>query len=66
MGDRQSYPDTGILPLLASYFNISIDELICYTPQMEPEDNRDLYHRLAVAFSEKPFDEVMGGVQRNN
>ncbi|WP_242296429.1 MULTISPECIES: helix-turn-helix domain-containing protein [unclassified Bacillus cereus group] len=55
----QSYPDITFLPLLASYFNISIDELICYTPQMEPEDIRDLYHRLAEAFSEKPFDEVM-------
>ncbi len=55
----QSYPDITFLPLLASYFNISIDELICYTPQMEPEDIRDLYHRLAEAFSEEPFDEVM-------
>lgn len=55
----QSYPDITFLPLLASYFNISIDELICYTPQMEQEDIRGLYHRLAEAFSEEPFDEVM-------
>ncbi|PFJ14039.1 transcriptional regulator [Bacillus cereus] len=55
----QSYPDITFLPLLASYFNISIDELISYTPQMEQEDIKDLYHRLAEAFSEEPFDEVM-------
>ncbi|PDZ43233.1 helix-turn-helix domain-containing protein [Bacillus wiedmannii] len=55
----QSYPDITFLPLLASYFNISIDELICYTPQMEQEAIKNLYHRLAEAFSEKPFDEVM-------
>ncbi|MFK4294740.1 transcriptional regulator with XRE-family HTH domain [Bacillus sp. RC240] len=55
----QSYPDITFLPLLASYFNISIDELICYTPQMEQEDIKNLYHRLAEAFSEEPFDEVM-------
>ncbi|HDR7436379.1 MULTISPECIES: helix-turn-helix transcriptional regulator [Bacillus] len=55
----QSYPDITFLPLLASYFNISIDELISYTPQMEQEDIKNLYHRLAEAFSEKPFNEVM-------
>ena len=52
MGDGAELSGYYILPLLASYFNISIDELICYTPQMEPEDIRDLYHRLAEAFSE--------------
>ena len=26
---------------------------------MEQEDIKDLYHRLAEAFSEEPFDEVM-------
>lgn len=55
----QSYPDITFLPLLASYFNISIDELISYKPQMEQEDIKELYHRLAEAFSEKSFDEVM-------
>lgn len=55
----QSYPDITFLPLLASYFNISIDELISYTPQMKQEDIKNLYHRLAEAFSEEPFDDVM-------
>ncbi|MGQ0518859.1 transcriptional regulator, partial [Bacillus sp. D-CC] len=55
----QSYPDITFLPLLASYFNISIDELISYKPQMKQEDIKNLYHRLAEAFSERPFDEVM-------
>ncbi|MGE6537691.1 helix-turn-helix domain-containing protein [Bacillus luti] len=55
----QSYPDITFLPLLAAYFNISIDELIGYAPQMEQEDIKSLYHRLAEAFSEEPFDEVM-------
>ncbi|MGN4425212.1 helix-turn-helix domain-containing protein [Bacillus cereus group sp. MYBK30-1] len=55
----QSYPDITFLPKLASYFNISVDELIGYAPQMTQEDIKNLYHRLAQAFSEKPFDEVM-------
>lgn len=55
----QSYPDITFLPKLASYFNISIDELMDYLPQMEIEDIKKLYHRLAADFSAKPFDEVL-------
>ena len=54
----QSYPDITFLPMLASYFNISIDELMGYMPQMERGDIKKLYHRLAEDFSAKPFDEV--------
>lgn len=55
----QSYPDITFLPQLAAYFNISIDELIGYEPQMTKEDIRKLYHRLAFKFTNQPFDEVM-------
>lgn len=55
----QSYPDITFLPQLAAYFNISIDELIGYAPQMTEEDIKKLYHRLASDFIEKPFDEVI-------
>jgi len=55
----QSYPDITFLPQLAAYFNISIDELIGYEPQMTREDIKKLYHRLTGDFSGKPFDEVI-------
>ena len=55
----QSYPDITFLPQLASYFNISIDELIGYSPQMTKEDIQKLYHHLSSEFSSKPFDEVL-------
>lgn len=55
----QSYPDITFLPQLASYFNISIDELIGYSPQMTKEDIKKLYHRLSSEFSSEPFDEVL-------
>lgn len=55
----QSYPDITFLPQLATYFNISIDELIGYSPQMTKEDIRKLYHRLSEGFSKRPFDEVI-------
>lgn len=55
----QSYPDITFLPQLAAYFNVSIDDLIGYAPQMTDEDIKKLYHRLASDFAEKPFEEVM-------
>ena len=54
----QSYPDITFLPQLAAYFNISIDELMGYTPQMTKEDIKVLYHRLSKDFSNRQFDEV--------
>lgn len=59
----QSYPDITFLPQLATYFNISVDELIGYSPQMTKEDIRKLYHRLSTAFSNQPFDEVLAECQ---
>jgi transcriptional regulator with XRE-family HTH domain len=55
----QSYPDITFLPQLAAYFNISIDDLMDYKPQMTKEDIRKLYIRLSADFASKPFDEVM-------
>lgn len=56
----QSYPDILFLPQLAAYFNISVDELLGYEPQMTKEDIRRLYHRLAGDFACKPFGRVLG------
>lgn len=55
-----SYPDITFLPQLAAYFNISVDELIGYKPQMTKENIKNLYHKLAADFAEKPFNEVIG------
>ena len=55
----QSYPDILLLPELATYFNISIDELVGYEPQMTLEEIWKLYRRLAEAFTKEPFDKVL-------
>lgn len=55
-----TYPDITLLPRLATFFHISIDDLIGYEPQMTREDIRCLYRQLCRDFSEKPFAEVMG------
>lgn len=54
----QSYPDIMTLPKLATYFNISIDEILGYEPQMSKQDIQKLYRRLSEDFQKKPFDEV--------
>ena len=53
-----SYPDITLLPVLAAYFNLSIDDLIGYEPQMVKEDIKKLYRRLADRFVKDPFEEV--------
>ena len=55
----QSYPDITFLPQLATLFNISIDELMGYEPQMSMEDIRKLYVKLSADFASEPFDEVL-------
>jgi len=54
-----SYPDITFLPQLASYFGISLDELLNYEPQMTDEDINELYRELSCDFAKKPFDEVI-------
>lgn len=44
---NSSLPDISLLPQLASYFDITIDELIGYEPQMEKEEIKKLYLRLS-------------------
>ena len=54
-----TYPDITLLPRLAAFFDISIDELMDYKPQMEREEIRKLYRQLSHDFSEKPLEEVL-------
>lgn len=54
----QSYPDILLLPILASYFDITVDQLIGYEPQMTKEDIRKLYYRLTQSFTKEPFEKV--------
>lgn len=54
----QSYPDITLLPVMAAYFNLSVDELLGYEPQMTKEDIKKLYHRMAKRFGTEPFETV--------
>lgn len=54
----QSYPDITLLPILASYFDVTIDDLMSYEPRMSKEDIAKLYKRLCKDFAEKDFQTV--------
>lgn len=55
---NQSYPDITLLPIIAAYFDISIDELLGYEPFMEEDEVKKLYTKFIEDFATKDFDEV--------
>jgi len=57
--NKQSFPDIMLLPQIASYFDISIDDLLGYEPQMSKEQIKKCYHDLASDFAGLPFEEVI-------
>ncbi len=57
--NNQSTPDITILPQLATYFDVTIDELMGYTPQLSKEQIQTLYQRFGKDFAQRPFEEVM-------
>ena len=56
---KQSLPDILLLPVLASYYGVTVDELLGSQPQLGKEQIQKIYHDLAAEFAEKPFEEVM-------
>lgn len=52
------YPDVLLLPELAAYFNISVDELLGYSPQLTKEEIKKIYIGLSHEFAVRSFDEV--------
>lgn len=55
----QTLPDMMLLPQLASFFDVRIDELIGYEPQLAKEQIQKIYQELAAGFAARPFREVM-------
>jgi Predicted transcriptional regulators len=52
-------PDIESLPAIAAYFDVTVDDLLGYEPQLTSEQIRHYYHSFAKDFAERPFDEVM-------
>ena len=56
----QSMPDIMMLPQLATYFDVTVDALLGYEPQLAKEQIQQIYRELCKDFAEKPFEEVYG------
>lgn len=54
----QSYPDITFLPKLASYFDITIDELLQYEAQLTKEEIRIFYEEFSRKFSQEDFEQT--------
>lgn len=59
----QTYPDITLLPLLAAYFDISIDELLNYEPQLSTKEIQHIYTSLKKSFETKSPEDVLASVQ---
>ena len=55
----QSIPDVVILPKLAAFFDVTVDELIGYRASLSKEQIRKLYQEFAADYAEQPFEEAM-------
>lgn len=61
--NEQSFPDITLLPLIAAYFNISIDELMGYQAQLTKEEIQKQYFYFANAFETETFEQVLAECQ---
>ncbi len=55
----QSMPDIQLLPMIAVYFNVTVDELLGFEPQLSREQIKRLYQELAEDFATKAFDDTI-------
>lgn len=56
---KQSMPDILLLPQLAAFFDVTIDELLGYEPQLSKEQMEKIYLELAAAFAKESFEKVI-------
>lgn len=54
----QALPDVAMLPKLATYFGVTVDELMGYEPQLNRQEIRDIYNELRGQFATGPFEEA--------
>jgi len=55
----QSFPDITHLPLIASYFDITVDQLINHSPKLSNGEIVKIYTELAKDFAVAPFGDVI-------
>ena len=56
---KQNMPDVVLLPKMASFFDVTIDELLGYKPQLTKEQIQKVYLDLCTDFAALEFEAVM-------
>lgn len=59
----QTYPDITLLPLLAAYFDITIDSLLTYEPQLDNHEIQRIYARLKESLETKSPEDVLATIR---
>ena len=59
----QTYPDITLLPLLAAYFDITIDSLLTYEPQLDNHEIQRTYARLKESLETKSPEDVLATIR---
>lgn len=54
----QSLPDITLLPVISSYFDVTIDEILGYHPKLSQEEINKIYEKLCGKFANEPFEDV--------
>lgn len=52
----QSMPDIMLLPEIATYFDVTVDELLGYEPQLSKEQIKKLYGELGEDFANEAMN----------
>lgn len=55
----QTFPDVMMLPKLATYFDVTIDELLGYEPILSDEECRRIYGELCDDFADCDFNQAL-------
>lgn len=58
-----SYPDITMLPRLASFYQITLDELFHYEGLLTKKEIKEIYEECATAFNHNSFEEVYSKIQ---
>ena len=59
METGQSLPDLLLLPQIAAFFDVTVDQLIGYEPQLSEQQIRKIYQELSGDFVKLSFDEAI-------
>lgn len=61
---EQTYPDITLLPLLATFFDISVDELIGYETQLSKSEITRFYQKFKEEFTNQSTEETFASIRR--